>query len=126
METEMETEVGKEETKRLSPLAVVIKDVMIETVGEKKSKKVICYCVHPSAEANIEISQAKVDLKDKLIVSGLWYNKFKESDGVERIRKDSALGQFLIFMKCKTIQELKNKSCETILDDSGYLAFKGY
>jgi hypothetical protein len=47
-------------------------------------------------------------------------------DSENKIRKNSALALFLQFLKCKTIEELKNKEVEAITGETKYLVFKGY
>lgn len=123
--------IGSSEAKKqLEAKAVVIKAVNIEEVGTKKAKKVVCQCLHPDAEDLIKISAVKLERqKGKLEVIGLWLNKVKEQtpEGEkERIQKGSALADFLAHKKAPTIFALIGQSCDTILDENGYLCFKAY
>lgn len=119
---ELQTGIGTQEAVTLKPLAVIIKEITIEEVGDKKAKKIVCTCEHPDSDNPIKISQIKWENKGKLEVTGLWFNK--DSEGL--IRKGSALAVFLSQMNAKNPSELVNKTCNTILDEKGYLSFKGY
>ena len=120
--SEMELGIGTEEATTLKPAKVSIKVVEINELGEKKSKKVVCFCKHPEKEENISISSIKYENKGKLEVSGLWVNK----DGQGLIRKGSALAVFLNTMGCSKVVELEGKEVSTVTDEKGYLCFKGY
>ena len=61
-------------------------------------------------------------MKGKLDVVGLWVNL----DSKKLLRKDSALVLFLQNVGAANISELNNKEVETVVDEKGYLAFKGY
>ena len=119
---ELHTKIGNEEAIKLKPLVVIVKEVKLEEVGTKKAKKLICSAQHPEADSLIKISSIKWENKGKLEVSGLWYNL----DSKKLIRKGSALATFLNSMGVSEIAELVGKSINTVLDDKGYLAFKGY
>lgn len=119
---ELEIGIGNEEFESLKPAKVSIRVVEIQELGVKKSKKVVCFCKHPSKEENINISSIKYENKGKLEVSGLWVNK--DSKGL--IRKGSALATFLQVMGCQRVIELEKKDAETTTDEKGYLCFKGY
>ena len=119
---ELQTPIGNEEAIKLKPMNVIVKEVSIEEVGLKKSKKVVCLCMHPDTQDPIKISEAKWENKGKLEVTGLWYNV----DSKKMIRKGSALANFMQANGAKVLGELVNKSIPTLLDDKGYLAFKNY
>ena len=119
---EMKTGIGTQEAVTLKPMSVLIKEVKIEEVGEKKGKKVIVSCKHPDKEELIKISQVKWENKGKLEVTGLWFNL----DSEKKIRKNSSLAVFLKSMSCETLEALVNKTVATIADDKGYLTFKAY
>ena len=114
--------VGSEEAVTLKPAKVKIVEVKVEELGTKKSHKVVCVCKHPAKDETISLSSLKYENKGKLEVSGLWVNK----DSIGMIRKGSALAVMLQRLNCANISELKGKEVETLLDDKGYLAFKGY
>ena len=114
--------IGTEEATTLKPAKVSIVEVTVEEVGTKGSKKVVCKCKHPDKEEPISISSAKVELKGKLDVVGLWVNK----DGEGLLRKGSALVLFLQRVGATSISELKDKEVETLTEEKGYLCFKGY
>lgn len=119
---ELQTGIGDEEATTLKPKSVIIKEVNIEEVGEKKAKKVVCSVQHPDNPDLIKISSVKWEIKGKLEVSGLWFNK----DGKDKIRKGSALATFMNITNAKVLGDLVMKSIDTITDEKGYLAFKGY
>ena len=124
--------IGDKETTQLEAKKVKIVKVEIKTVGEKGSKKVNCECQHPDkTDGNISISSAKVERKGNLEISGLWFNtdeteEERKQGKIGNIRKGSVLALFLTFMKSNNVKELENKEVETVLDQSGYLAFKAY
>ena len=126
METQEElgTKIGniEPENKKLEPKKVQIVKVEVIEVGEKKSKKVNCFCKHPDySEGNITLSSVSY-LKDKKIVTtGLWFNL----DSEKKIQKGSALHTFLIYMNCESLKELEGKEVETTLEGN-YLVFKAY
>jgi len=122
MNEELQTEIGNEEAISLKPLAVVIKEVNVEEVGEKKAKKAIFSCQHPDSETLIKISAVKWESKGKLEVTGLWVNL----DSKKLIRKGSALANFLQSNGAKSIGGMVGKSINTVLDEKNYLAFKAY
>jgi len=114
--------IGTKEAEKLKPEKVKIVKVVVETVGVKNSKKVVCQVEHPAAEDTIQISSAKIEKNGKLDVSGLWVNT--DEDGL--IRKGSLLANFLNFMNVENAKELEGKECDTVEDNSGYLVFKVY
>lgn len=124
METQEELKIGigTEESVSLKPAKVKIEAATIEEVGAKGAKKVICRCKHPDKEERIAISAAKVEIKGKLDFVGLWVNK----DSKDLLRKGSALVLFLQKVGANNISELDGKEVETVVDENGYLAFKGY
>ena len=126
---ELQTGIGTKEATSLKPLNVVIKAVEVKEVGEKKSKKIEFSCLHPDSNDLIKISQLKWENKGKLEVSGIWYNTtMEEVNGIEvkKIKKGSALATFLQTNNAENIEAMVGKSIPTVLDEKGYLAFKGY
>ena len=121
-QSDLKIGIGNEEAVTLQPKDVTIFNVEIQEVGEKKSKKLVCTAKHPDKEEMIQISSLKYETKGKLEVSGLWVNK--DSKGL--IRKGCALAVFLQKNSCNVIEELVNKKVPTMLDEKGYLCFKGY
>lgn len=117
-------ETGTKEAISLKPMKVKIVEVDIKEVGEKGNKKVACLVMHPDKkDIPISISAVKYEKsKDKLEVSGLWFNLDEDN----LIRKGSALASFLAFVGVKTPNELKEKEVDTTEDDKGYLCFKAY
>ncbi len=114
--------IGTKETAQLKPAIVKIVKASVVSVSEK-AKKVSCEVSHPDkAEGTIQISSAKVEQKNNLKFTGLWFNR--DEDGL--IPKSSALALFLRSLNVQTVKELEGKEVETIEDDKGYLAFKGY
>ncbi len=126
METQENLEtvgIGDKEALKLNPTRVKIVKASVVAVGEKGNNKVVCEVEHPAKkDGTIQISAAKVEIKNSLKVSGLWFN----TDEDNRIRKGSALALFLQKVGASNISELAAKEVDTIEDDNGYLAFKGY
>jgi len=121
---ELETEIGTEESVNLKAELVKVEEVNIEEldVKGKPVKKVVCRCKHPGAIEPVNISAAKVERSGNLKVGGLWY-KF---DSENKIQKGSTLATFMTTVKATKLSELVGKEVQTILDDKGYLCFKGY
>ena len=125
-------EIGHKEAEKLKPANVKIVKAFVEGVGEKGNKKVICECQHPDKkDGTIQISGVKILKAEKVITSGLWFNtdetKDERAEGkVGKLMKDSALAIFLRSQQVTTVKELENKEIETLLDNSGFLVFKGY
>lgn len=125
METQENLEkikIGTKEAEKLKPNAVHIVRAVVEVVGEKKSKKVICNVKHPDREELIQISSVKLERNGKLEISGLWFNL--DEDGY--IKKNSVLANFLNIMKVSDVAGLNGQVCMTVEDENGYLAFKAY
>jgi len=119
---ELEVGIGDEEAVTLKPEKVEIIAVAIETVGEKQAKKLVVSCKHPAREELIKISSVKWENKKQLETSGLWYNL----DTQKKIRKGSALANFLQHNGATTISNLAGKKVDTSTDDKGYLCFRAY
>jgi hypothetical protein len=115
--------IGTQELKKLEPAKVKIKQVEVIEVGEKKNKKLNCLVEHKDSKELVQISSIKYETKNnKLEVIGLWINL--DDEGL--IRKGSALSKIIDFTKSLNIKGLEGKEIETIIDDRGYLVFKGY
>lgn len=117
-------ETGEKEAVSLKPAKVKIENVSVQEVGTKGNKKLVCTVKHPDKDdASISISAVKYEsTKQKLTVSGLWVNL----DDGGKIRKGTALANFIAHLKCNTPKELEGKEIDTVEDDSGYLVFKAY
>lgn len=126
---ELQTGIGTKEAITLKALNVVIKEAKIEEVGTNKAKKVVFSCMHPESPDLIKISQAKIERKGKLEVNGLWFNlensKEPASD-TNQLQKSSALAIYLQANGARNVAGMIGKSVPTVMDEKGYLAFKGY
>ncbi len=118
-------ETGTKEIEKLSPKEVKIEKVEIQNVtfGDKINQKAMFSVKHPDRDEIIQISSVKFEAKGgKLITSGLWVN-FDEDN---KLRKGSALANFIAFKNIKVLSDLVNVRLETTEDEKGYLCFKGY
>lgn len=127
METEqekLEKGIGTTEAEVLKPAKVRVENVRLEVVrfGNKTNEKLVLSCKHPDREEPISISKAKVLIKDKVRISGIWYST--DSEGL--IQKGSTIAELLNYAKVSTPKELTEKEFETITDDDGYLVIKAY
>jgi hypothetical protein len=118
--------VGTKETISLKPASIKILGFKVEMQKDKNNKevgeKVSVICKHPDKPENIEISSISFKKGKEIKTSGLWF-KFDE-DGL--IPKQSALANFLLFLKVKTLKDITGKDVPTELDERGYLTFKAY
>ena len=114
--------IGDKELEKLKAGKVVVAGVRIEYVEKAKTDKVAFIIKHPDQEDTIEISSAKVLIKDKLKVYGLWYKLDKD----ENIQKGSTLAVLMEFLKIGKLTEAEGKEVETIADDDGYLSLRAY
>jgi len=119
---ELKIGIGTKETTTLKPAVVKIENVEVRELGEKKAKKIICKCRHTDANDLIEISAVKYEHKGKLDTAGLWINKDEDN----LIRKGSSLAVFMNCCNVKVPGDLKGKEFATVLDNNGFLVFKGY
>jgi len=116
-------ETGTKEAEKLEPKAVKIEKLEIQTVGEKGNQKAVFSAKHPDRDETIQISSVKYEAKGgKLVFSGTWVN-FDED---EKLRKGSALANFIAFKKVKVLNDLVGLELETTEDEKGYLCFKAY
>lgn len=116
-------ETGTKEIEKLSPKEVKIEKVEIELVGDKGNLKASFSVKHPDRDETIKISSVKHEAKGgKLVNVGTWINY----DEDEKLRKGSALANFIAFKNVKVLKELIGLSLETTEDEKGYLCFKGY
>ena len=126
METQediLNLETGEKEAVSLKPAKVKIEKVVVQEVGTKGNKKLVCSVKHPDKDESISISAVKYEgTKGKLTISGLWVNL----DEDKKIRKGTALANFISYLECKIPKELEGKEIDTVEDDSGYLVFKAY
>ena len=118
----LKAEVGIKESETLKSAAVQIKRVRVEDIGDKKNQKVVYSVKHPEKQEEIDISSVKYERKGELITSGLWVNLDEDN----KIRKGSALAQFLGFIGVKSPSLVVGLFAETTHDDKGYLCFKAY
>lgn len=123
-QTSLDTGIGNTEsiTLQAKPVKVVKIEIRKVEIKGKQNEKVVAFCKHPDREETIEISQVKYESKGKLVISGLWISKDKES----KLIKNSATAILLNSLGCKTIREIENKDISTIPDEKGYLSFKAY
>lgn len=118
----LNAEKGNKESIKLTPKVVKIVSMKLETIGEKKSTKVIFSVKHPDKLELINISSVKYEVPGSLKHSGTWVNLDEDN----KIRKGSALSILLDFMNIKTLRELEGKDINTAEDKSGYLCLKAY
>jgi len=118
----LEKGIGTKEIEALKPAKVKIEKIEIVEVPEVKADKIVCSVKHPDQEDEIHISRVKYLKRDNLVESGLWYTE--DSDGL--ISKNSALAEFMRYLKVKTLKEMEGKEAYTVTDKKGYLEFKAY
>ena len=118
----LELEEGTKEIELLKPEKVKIVKVIVEEVGDKKNKKLICSVDHSGNPDPIQISRVKYEVKGTLKTVGLWVNLDEDN----KIRKNSALSMLMNFLNVKKPIELEGKEIETITEDTGYLCLKAY
>jgi len=116
--------IGTKETEKqkLKPAKVKIVNYLIEQVEKAKSNKVKFECEHPDKDEHIFISSASCLSNKQVITTGTWLNY--DDDGL--IVKQSQLATLMRFLGANTLNETKDKFCDTELDDKGYLCFKAY
>lgn len=116
-------ETGEKEIVSLKPEKVKIVKVTVEEVGEKKNKKASFEVKHPDKEETIRVSEVKYEQSGgKLVTSGTWVNL----DEDKKLRKGTALTNFIAFLGCKNLKECEGKEVMTCQDEKGYLCFKAY
>lgn len=118
----LEKGVGDKEPTRLEAGKVQIVSARIEHVEKAKSDKVVFTIKHPSQDETIEISSAKVQLKDKLKTYGLWYKE----DEDQNIQKGSTLAVLMNFLGVANLKDSAGKEAETIAEEDGYLVLRAY
>ncbi len=118
----LEKGVGDKELKKLEAGTVQIVGARIEYVEKAKSDKVVFIIKHPDQDEHIEISSAKVQLKDKLKSYGLWYKE----DEDENIQKGSTLAVLMEFLGIDALKNATGKEAETIAEGDGYLVLRAY
>ena len=119
--------IGNKENVSLEPSMVKILGYKIEMQKDKDQKeigeKVSVICKHPDKPENIEISSVSYKKgKKEIRTSGLWFKL--DVDGL--IPKQSALAEFLRFIKANNLDETVGKDAMTELDEKNYLCFKAY
>ena len=119
--------IGNKENVSLKPSMVKILGYKIEMQKDKDQKeigeKVSVICKHPDKPENIEISSVSYKKgKKEIRTSGLWFKL--DVDGL--IPKQSALAEFLRFIKANNLDETVGKDAMTELDEKNYLCFKAY
>ena len=118
--------IGTKENISLQPAIVNIigYSVVMQTDKDNKEigEKVSVVCKHPEKDENIEISSCSYKKGKEIKTSGLWFKL--DSDGL--IPKQSALAQFLMFVKANNLDALKRMNVPTELDEKNYLCFKAY
>ncbi len=118
----LEKGVGDKEPKKLEAGKVRIVGVRIEYVEKARSDKVVFIIKHPDQDDPIEISSAKVQLKDKLRTYGLWYKE--DEDG--NIQKGSTLAVLMNHLELSALKDCEGKEAETISEVDGYLVLRAY
>lgn len=118
----LEKGVGDKEVEKLKASVVKIIGARIEYVEKAKSDKVIFIVKHPDQDDTIELSSAKIQIKDKLKVYGLWYKE--DEDG--KIQKGSTLAQVLGHLNAASVKDCEGKDMDTVEDDTGYLTLRAY
>ena len=122
-QTSLDIGIGTEEATTLKPATVSIKRVEIVKVGEKGNEILYTYVKHPEKEEEIRISEVKyLGHDEKLRTSAMWINK--DSQGL--LKKGSACVALLNFVGVASPAQLVDKEIATVLDDSGFLAYKAY
>lgn len=131
MKLNMTTEYGKigigtKENVSLKPAIVKVMGYRVEMQKDKDNKdvgeKVCIICKHPEKEENIEISSVSYKKGKEIKTSGLWF----KLDADSLIPKQSALANFLQFIKANNLDEVTGKDITTELDEKNYLCFKAY
>ncbi len=116
-------ETGTKEAEKLSPKPVKIEKIEIEAVGDKGNKKAVFTVKHPDREETINVSSVKYEKKGSaLAFSGTWINLDEE----DKLRKGSALANFIAFKNVKVLNDMVGQEVETVEDEKGYLCFKAY
>jgi len=118
--------IGTKENVSLKPALVKVigfeiimqKDKMKVDIGEKVS----VICKHPEKDETIEISSCAYKKGKEIKTSGLWFKV--DSDGL--IPKQSALANFLMFIKANNLDAMIGMNVPTELDEKNYLCFKAY
>jgi len=118
----MSLSIGDKESTALKPAHIEIKDIEVLEVGQRKNQKVSLTCKHPDREETIKISSVRYPQKDKLKVSGLWFNL----DEDKKIRKGSALAVLMTHAGAQQLSDLKGRNIATVDDEDGYLCIKAY
>ena len=125
-QSKIETSIGTKETEKLKSANLKIEAAQIQLVknkkGEEVGEKAIFSCKHPDKEDLIEVSKVKYLKGDSIKESATWYNE----DEDDKIVKNSALAQFLIFIGASNVKETVGKEIESVSDTDGYLCFKAY
>jgi hypothetical protein len=118
--------IGNKENISLKPATVKIMGFKVEMQKDKDNKdvgeKVSITCKHPDKPETIEISSVSFKKGKEIKTSGLWF----KLDPDKMIPKQSALANFLQFIKANNLDEITGKDVPTELDEKGYLCFKAY
>lgn len=119
----LEKSIGDKEPKKLEAKKVKIVGVKIIPVEKAKAEKVVFIVKHPDQEDKLlEISSAKIQLKDKLKTYGLWYKE--DEDG--NVQKGSTIAAVLEIVGATSIKGCEDKEIDTVEDDAGYLTLRAY
>lgn len=118
--------IGNKEGVLLKPTMVKIVGFKIEMQKDKDQKevgeKVSVICKHPDKPENIEISSVSYKKGKEIRTSGMWF----KLDVDNLIPKQSALAEFLRFIKATNLDGIVGKDAMTELDEKNYLCFKAY
>lgn len=121
--------VGTLEKEKLEALPVVVKDVSVQPLIKKDTKKVAgkmlhIYCKHPKKEEIVDMTKIlyRKTEEDAVKELGLWYNEDKEKN----IQKGSPVAILMDFVQIEYLADLIDKEIETKHNAEGYLAIKAY
>lgn len=122
--------IGEQEPESLKPAKVQVQGVRLIDKKKKDSEElagqlITLICKHPDKDENIELSNAKVLINEKVKMSALWYNTEKDTG---LLTKRSAAALLLNHYNVPTYGELVGKEVETTTQskENNYLCIKAY
>ena len=118
--------VGDKEPEKLEAKDVLVQGVKIEKVFNKEKtkeigEKAVFIVKHDDREEPLEISKTAFIKGKSVTFSGTWFNL----DVDNKVVKNSALANTMVFYSVSTLNEIVGKKIQTVLDD-GYLSIKAY
>lgn len=117
-------EIGtkEQENTKLEPKNLKIVSYEVKFIEKAKNNKVEFEVKHPDRDETLKISSVAF-LADKAVKnSGTWLTL----DDEENIQKGCALAQLLGKIGAANLEEVKGKTCDSELDQKGYLCLKAY